>query len=390
MEFSDYFKPVASRLAGAPFDTNMLGTTMRIHRESAGFPDLEGIELAIVGIGEQRGHTANEGCKHAPDAVRPYLYRLFQPDKPIAVADLGNVVAGDRYEDTTYAIKDVCHQLLKESIIPLVIGGSQDLTYAMYQGYEQMETTINVATIDGRLDLSDQPDQPLNARNYLNQIILHQPNFLFNFSNLAHQRYLNDPDRLNMIDSMYFDAARLGLLAEKLPDAEPFLRNADLVSIDISAVRQTDAPGCIHRGPNGLRGEQLCQLAWYAGMGDKLTSFGLFEVNPELDFNAQTVHLAAQVIWCFMDGYSQRRADYPKASLEECLRYTVHLESSGHDLVFYKSPNTDRWWMDVPYPAGLHNKYERHHIVPCTYEDYLQASQDEVPDRYWRTFQKLV
>ena len=102
------------------------------------------------------------------------------------------------------------------------------------------------------------------------------------------------------------------------------------------------------------------------------------------------MHLAAQTVWCFLDGFSQRKEDYPKSSLETCTKYTVHLESSGHDLLFYKSEKTDRWWMDVPYPAGITNRYQRHHIVPCTYEEYLQAARDEVPDRYWRTFQKLV
>ena len=390
MDLSVYFQPVSNRIAGDAFEPNMLGSTIDIYREGREFPELEGVAVALIGVNESRGHEANNGCEHAPDAIRRYFYRLYRFDREVKVVDLGNIQAGAFLNDTFYAVSDSCQQLIKQGIVPVVIGGSQDLTYAMYQGYEKLEDTINVATIDPRLDLSTDAEAPSSATNYLNRLILHQPNYLFNYSNLSGQRYLTDPDMLEMMDRMYFDTTRLGQLAENIQTGEPALRNADLVSIDISAVRQTDAPGTAGRGPNGLRAEHLCQLAWYAGMGDKLTSLGLFEVNPELDENGQTVHLAAQTVWCFLDGFSQRKEDYPKSSLETCTKYTVHLESSGHDLLFYKSEKTDRWWMDVPYPAGITNRYQRHHIVPCTYEEYLQAARDEVPDRYWRTFQKLV
>jgi hypothetical protein len=46
--------------------------------------------------------------------------------------------------------------------------------------------------------------------------------------------------------------------------------------------------------------------------------------------------------------------------------------------------------MDVPYPAGTEKKYERHHLVPCTYEEFQMASAEEMPDRWWKTYQKLV
>lgn len=390
MDSSVYFTPVPGRIAGRTFKKNMLGSTVSIYKESADFPELDDVQVAIIGVLESRGHEANQGCEHAPDAIRGYLYSLYKTDHPVRIADLGNITAGETYQDTSFAVQEVCQDLLRKNIIPLVIGGSQDLTYAIYRAYEKMEETINVATIDARVDMTEAPEAESNGSNYLNRLALHEPNYLFNLSNIGNQRYLNDPEILEMVDRMYFDSYRLGMVNEKLERTEPVLRNADLVSVDISVVRQSESPGCAHRGPNGLRSEELCQMMWYAGMSDKLTSFGLFEVNPELDVNGQTTHLAAQAIWCFFDGFSMRKEDYPKSPLDECTRYTVHLESSGHDLVFYKSNKSDRWWLDVPYPAGMANRYERHHIVPCTYEEYLQAADDEVPDRYWRTFQKLV
>jgi formiminoglutamase len=43
----------------------------------------------------------------------------------------------------------------------------------------------------------------------------------------------------------------------------------------------------------------------------------------------------------------------------------------------------------VPYPSVKGERYERHFMVPCGYSDYLQACKDEMPDRWWQTYQKL-
>ena len=298
--------------------------------------------MALIGVRESRGHEANNGCEHAPDAIRRYFYRLYRFDREVKVVDLGNIQAGASLNDTFYAVSDSCQQLIKQGIVPVVIGGSQDLTYAMYQGYEKLENTINVATIDPRLDLSTDAEAFLGT-NYLNRLILHQPNYLFNYSNLAGQRYLTDPDMLEMMDRMY-DTTRLGQLADNIQTGEPALRNADLVSITF--LRCVKPMHRALRGPNGLRAEHLCQLAWYAGMGDKLTSLGLFEVNPELDENGQTVP-AAQTVWCFLDGFSQRKEDYPKSSLETCTKYTVHLESSATTCSYKSGKPTAGGWTSL-------------------------------------------
>lgn len=345
--------------------------------------------LALIGVCEDRGNESNRGAAEAPDAIRQHLYRLFRADFPCLLADLGNIHAGNTYEDTCYALNQTCQYLLRRGMVPVILGGTQDLTYANYQAYEKMEQTVNLVAIDPCLDFGPQSDIP-SSRGYLNRIVLHKPNYLFNFSSLGYQRYLTDPELLDLMSRMYFDAIRLGEIQGQLTLAEPVIRNADIVSFDLSAIRMSEAPGTSAAGPNGLFGHEAAQLCRYAGMSDKLTSFGLYEYNPSLDRGGQTAHLAAQMIWCFMDGFVSRKRDYPVGDYSDYQRYIIHLEEVEHELVFYKSPRSDRWWMDVPYPAGSGNRFERHHLVPCTYEEYLQASREEMPDRWWRTYQKLV
>jgi len=170
---------------------------------------------------------------------------------------------------------------------------------------------------------------------------------------------------------------------------EPVVRNADILSFDISAIRQSEAPGNKDASPNGFYGEQACQITRYAGMSDKLTSIGFYEINPELDINGQTAHSVAQMIWYFIDGYNHRKKEFPVGSRKTYLKYMVNIQDGKNEVVFYKSDKSERWWMDVPYPAHNKIKYERHLLVPCSYDDYKTACGNEVPNRWWQTFQKL-
>ncbi len=382
-----FFKPISGEALGQ-LSEESLGKLADIHTEG-NFPETTGAQVAFIGVLEDRNSKSNKGCAKGVDRIRSYFYKLYKFDEAISIIDLGNIHPGETTNDTYYAVKTVCAELIKAGILPVIIGGSQDITYANYSAYENLEQTINLVTVDAKLDVGDN-DQEIDSENFMSKIILHQPNYLFNYSNVGHQRYLQSPSILELMEKLHFETMRLGEVTGNIQDSEPLLRNADLVSFDISSIRWADCPGGHKSGPNGLYGEEACQLARYAGISDKLTSVGFYEYNPETDTFGNGAHLVAQMLWCFLDGFLQRKNDYPKGSKENYTKYIIDLEAADHQIVFYKSDKSDRWWMDVPYPAGMKNRYERHHFVPCTYKDYLQASNEEMPDKWWKTYQKLV
>ena len=386
----EYFTPIdTTRFTGASqYTASSYGKLIRGYVQADDFPELEGMQLAIVGVGEDRKAINNEGCGLAADYVRENLYRLFQGNYTSKIADLGNIRKGNTIEDTYFAVTDVLAQLLKKNIIPIVIGGSQDLTYCNYLAYQKMEQTINIVSVDSAFDIGD-GDKELNSQSYLSKIILHKPNILFNYSNVGFQTYFVEQNAIELMDKLYFDAHRLGHVRKHIENVEPIVRNADVLSFDISSIRQSDAPGNGNASPNGFYGEEACQITRYAGMSDKLSSIGFYEINPAFDNNKQTAHLAAQMIWYFIDGFYNRKQDYPIVDKSEYTKYRVSITNHEHEIVFYKSNKSDRWWMDVPYPVNHKIKFERHHMVPCSYSDYETACQDEMPDKWWQTFQKL-
>jgi hypothetical protein len=155
-------------------------------------------------------------------------------------------------------------------------------------------------------------------------------------------------------------------------------------------VRRPDAPGNTYASPNGFYGEEICQLSRYAGMSDKVSSVGFYEANTSLDASGQTADLVAQMIWYFIDGFYNRKGDFPKCNKDEYLKYNINIGHPEQNMVFYKSPKSGRWWMEIPYPTDERLKYDRHLLAPCTYEDYKLAMQNELPDRWIHMYKKLI
>ncbi len=169
--------------------------------------------------------------------------------------------------------------------------------------------------------------------------------------------------------------------------AEPFLRNTDLLSLDLNSIRKADFES-ENNTPNGFYADQICQISKYAGISDKLTGFGIFSL-PKDTNNQHNNQLIAELIWYFLDGYAQRKGDFPMGTKKDYTKFIVHLDDFENEIVFYKSPKSERWWMEVPYPKSG-SKFERHHLVPCNFEDYQAAMKNEMPDLWWKTYQKLV
>lgn len=389
MMLQDFLAPVGQSIIDNLEDENQqrLGRKISIHTEFDGLPDLAGLKLAFFGVKEDRA-SENQGAAETADLTRFYLYRLYWGNWNSTVADLGNIYAGETVNDTIVAVAEVCSELLKQGVIPIIIGGTQDITYGNYRAYDKLEQTVNLVAVDSQFDLGEQND-PFTNRSFLSHVILKKPYILYNYSNLGYQTYFVNQDEIDLMNRMFFDVHRLGPLRANLQETEPVLRDADIVSFDLSALKQAEAPGNQFHSPNGFTGEEACAIARYAGISDKVSSFGIYECNPNFDEDGRTPHLVAQMIWYFLEGYNLRKGDYPVALKEDYEKYTVLIHDGEHELIFYKSPFSGRWWIEAPAPAlddiPLQNK---HTLIPCSHNDYLEALKNEIPEKWWLALKK--
>jgi formiminoglutamase len=371
-----------------------LGEAVAFHAENAPLPDWRQADIAIFSVEEYRGHAENAPQKRHTGLlpVREALYRLSPLSRPLSVVDLGAMRLGQYADETQLRLAEVCEQLINHHTLPVIVGGSHDLDYGQFLAYQNMDKLVSVLQVDARVDMAtgkpagrDLPPEErpphAHAGNHLRQILTHHPNYLFECSHLGHQRFLNPPQSLNALRALQFELRSLGELRDHFQEAEPVVRQADMMSFDLSAIKKADAMAHAQASPFGLTGEEACQLCWYAGMSEQLSSMGFYEYNPELDQQGHTASVLATMIWYFLEGCSCCRREYPFNS-NFFLKYTVHFGNDSQDLVFYKSKVTEKWWMEAGTADGL--PHGRNLIVPCSYADYETASRGEVPERWIR------
>ncbi len=296
----DFLQPVSSAVEEyiSTLSNQTLGKKVVLHTQTD-FPVLENIALALITVNESRGAAKeNEDCNF--DSFRKEFYSLYPGNWAVSLADLGTIEAGASIEDTYFVLKKLVEELVKKRIIPIVIGGSQDLTYAMYRAYDNLDQMVNLVAVDNQFDFAK--ENALLSNSYLSKIIIEEPTNLFNYANLGYQTYYNSQEEIDLIEKMYFEAYRLGEVATNIAVAEPVFRDADLVSIDVMAVQSSYSGNFSEFNPNGFNGKEICSLTRYAGISDKVSAFGIFNFNTV----SQEEILIAQMVWYFIEGFSFR------------------------------------------------------------------------------------
>ncbi len=376
----------------SPIDTNLmidiknqssqhLSSKVVFHTNEE-FPDLSKVKIAIIGVLENRGNLNNNKSVDL-SIIRKELYSLFPGNWSQTIADLGDILPGNSLNDTYFAVQKVVATLIKKNIIPIVIGGCQDITYAIYRAFDTLDQMVNLVSIDSKFDLGKEEGlKP--SESYLSKIIVEEPNNLFNYSNIGYQTYYNSQEEIDLLEKLYFDAYRLGEICNTITISEPVFRDADIISLDLTSVKSSDSGNLITFVPNGFNGKEICTLARYSGISDKVSVFGLFNHNN----TKQESVLIAQIIWYFIEGVNFRSNEYPFGSKNNYLKYIVPLEED--DIVFYKSDKTERWWIEIPFFSNVNNKLKKNTLLPCTHQDYIAATNQEFPERWWKAQRKSI
>ncbi|MBS1616520.1 MAG: formimidoylglutamase [Bacteroidetes bacterium] len=337
--------------------------------------DLDEADVVLIGCGEQGGQHEAASFSQAPDAIRKELYQLYQWHPEIRITDAGNILQGATTSDTRAALRTVLQELHDAGKIVLVLGGSHDLTMQQYEAFSSRNQLIDAVIADAWIDLDE--SELMSDRSFLMDMLTAQPNFVRHYTHLGFQSYFVHPRMLETLDQLRFDFIRVGRLRENLEEAEPALRAADLFSVDMNVLRYSDAPANTQGSPNGLHGDEACTLTRYAGMATHLSSFGIYGYEPKADVHQMTAKLIAQMIWYFVEGLVLRRQE---ASLSERNEFTeFNVRFTANDSSFLKSRRSRRWWMQMPDGS----------FVPCTYNDYLAACNNEIPERWLREQERL-
>lgn len=338
-------------------------------------PELEDVQLVILGIGEIRGTGLFEPESKAADEIRKQLYRLHCWHEDIKIADIGNIVRGAQINDSYAAAQTVLAELIQSGKKVLILGGSHDLTLAQCGAYKNIDQIIEATCIDALIDLKG--DSILRDENFLLDMLTGEPNMVKHYNHIGFQSYFVHPRLLETMDKLRFDCYRVGVAREQMEEMEPVMRNSHLISFDVAAIKNNIVPSkCI--SPNGFTGEEACSLAQYAGSSSNMSSFGIYGYRPEMDSNGIAAMQIAQMIWYFIDGIYKNTQE---ANLNQTSLFNeFHACFSDIDSVFLQSKKTGRWWMQLPDKS----------FIACSYKDYIKAGQNEIPERWLRAQERAV
>lgn len=364
----NWLRPIAlEKVLIEHLTANQFGKKILLHTDT--LPDLTTVQLALIGMHEPEAN-----------AVRQALYELSFPFNNLTIADLGNV----RKSDNSFVLP-LLKELLDSQILPILISPSQQHILALYKAFQSLQSHVSLAVVDERIRLD--VTQENKEANYLNDILLNPRARLFHFGCIGTQTHYTDPATFYFLDKNNFDCIRLGHARADLSEVEPIVRDGDLLTFHLAALKQADAPAQESATPSGFSIEEACQICRYAGMSDKLRAVGIFGFQAALDREAQTAQAVAQMLWYFVEGFTNRKQDFPVAT-DGLTEYIVEFKGIEYQLVFWKSQRSGRWWMQVPVKIG--KKFNRHKLIPCSYNDYKLACQDELPERLLNAYKRFL
>ncbi len=381
MQF-DFLQPVEREMVEFinSLSAQHLGAKISVHTEDS-FPNLDQVDIAIVGVTESR--SADIEQEKDLRFFRKEFYSLYAGNWDCTIVDLGDIIQGHSVSDTYFALNQVTLDLLRKKIVLVVIGGSQDLTYPLYRAYDKLGKMVNLVSVDSKFDFGNL-HLPLTTDSYLAKIIMEEPNNLYNYSNIGYQTYFTSQEEIDLMEKMFFDAYRLGDVGADITIAEPVLRNADVVSLDLTSVQSAYTGNFSHFVPNGFTGKEICAISRYAGISDRTSVFGVFN---SYGLKSEAI-LTAQIVWYFIEGFTHRYNEYPISDLKNYTKYIVSFEDD-QDLVFYKSEISQRWWMEIQFNTDVKNKLNNFTLLPCCYKDYQEALEGIFPERWWKEQKKM-
>ena len=329
------------------------------------FPNLKNTKTVLLGI------TAKEA-----DDIRHQLFQLANPFDSLNLVDIGNL----RKSNPDFVFP-VIKELLDANILPIILGSMPDVVRVQYLAHKDQMDSLNMVVISNNLhfnkDLTD-------TSYYLNDIFTSKKPFHFGL--IGYQRHFLSKEKFDFLNDNLFDFLGLGETRANIESTEPIIRDADLVIFDIDAIRFYDAPGQENPSPTGFSVDEICQLCRYAGLSDKLTSVGFYGYKSNLDQNKMTAKVMALMIWYTLDGLINRKLDFP-VSTDGLVEYIVSIKSYNEQVTFWKSTKSGRWW--IQFPIKTKKREIRHQLIPCTYEDYLTATQNELPDRLLQAYRRF-
>ena len=322
--------------------------------------------VVLIFCSDERGSGGNAEMKDF-SRLRKEFYTLSSFDFEVSICDLGDLMSGKTQADTRYVLEEILTFCYNKNAVPVVIGGSVDLSYALFSALNFHQKGINYAHISNVASLSNEGEE-ISESNYLHKILTKKEASLRNFHLLGYQRHLNEIALLKLMKEVDFDVLRLADMMNTTERAEPFFRRADMVTLNCDAVESFSEAFSINPQVNGLNRREICAYMKEIGLSENLKTVGVFNFNADSK-NLLNHQLMAQMLWYLIEGINIQRTHPKERSYD-----TFVVLIDNRDFSFKRDTFSGLWY----FAKG--NEVKK--WIPCSQEDYENAKRGELNKRF--------
>jgi formiminoglutamase len=274
--------------------------------------------VAIIGFPTDEGVRRNRGrpgAAAAPAEIRRFLARLV-PDPRSGPAfidlvehtrDLGDVpITGTLAHDQDELAKVVAAQLATGAFV-IVLGGGHETAFGHFLGHVRAERGVAILNWDAHPDVRELKDGLGHSGSPFRQALTHPSELCRGY------RVAGLLPHSAAAAHLAFIAERGGraiwgddLTATAVARLYDQMDQPTMVTFDIDAVDQAQAPGVSAPATGGMSAELWLAAAFRAGACPQVASCDLVELNPNYDRDSQTARLAALTVWEVLRGLTTR------------------------------------------------------------------------------------
>lgn len=261
-----------------------------------GYPDDEGIHL----------NGGRPGAKEAPDSIRNFFYRMTpdpRSNTPRKFLDMGNLTTDLDLPQRHQEARELIFKINQKRGHWISLGGGHDYGFSdaagFLQNYVDSNLTPVVINFDAHLDV--RPTHHGFHSGTAFRRLVEEFKGRFDLLEVGLQPHCNAKEHLswaqnNGVKCIFLEEVQNGRLTETVLNSFEMKNHPVFVSLDIDALRSSEAPGCSATSSLGLHLDDVVHCLKQLKRETQLNGLGIYEVSPPLDADDRTSKLAALVM----------------------------------------------------------------------------------------------
>jgi formiminoglutamase len=298
-------------LAATPPDDPRLGRLLGSRLAKGDVP-----QAVILGFPSDEGVRRNggrAGAAEGPVAIRHALYRLTPDARSDGFddllgrsRDLGDLEVSGDVELDQRNLGEALAPHLQRGTFAIVLGGGHETSYGHFLGYVGAGHSVEIINWDAHADVRELKEGKAHSGSPFRQAIEDRSGRCRRYTVAGLEPHLLARAHLEFVQRHGAAIWRDELSPDTIQALYRSAGGPTLVSFDLDAVTQAEAPGVSAPNAAGLSRDLWLDAAYWAGRSAAVTSADVVELNPRVDPDGQTARVAALTIWRLLRGRADR------------------------------------------------------------------------------------